>query len=391
MMKLSENNVAIRGSRNMDSWPSSAIEYSLAELEHAIKDEGTKKYLIKLGLLAAIYVATAMLGFSLSFNFEQITTIWAPTGIAISALLLWGYHYWPAVFVGAFIANALSGPSFAVATGIGFGNTLEAVVAVVLIKRFVDGGRILDKISGTLAYVILVCFFSTILSATFGVGSLILGDNIENSQLGEAWLTWWVGDMMGALIIVPLVVAWKTDHYREQLATHVYEAIALLLLIIMSSLIIFSQPSGTLSTTFPLVYLIFPLVMAAAVRFTQIGAATAGTVVALAALWGTLSGTGPYANLGSTGNSLFALHFFILVVMVTALVLSVAVYGRIRSEQALVKQTMELQAAKKVAMRNVEWRKDLEEQMEEATGQINDILTGVFQNNQNIKQPKKKL
>jgi integral membrane sensor domain MASE1 len=78
--------------------------------------------------LAGLYVGAAKLGIELSVSEGVITPVWAPTGIALAALVLFGLRFWPAVAVGAFVANATSGASLAEAAAITFGNTLEAVV-----------------------------------------------------------------------------------------------------------------------------------------------------------------------------------------------------------------------------------------------------------------------
>ena len=63
--------------------------------------------LIGIGLAVAVaYVITARLGFAVAFAAEQVTTVWAPTGLAQAALLLWGRSLWPAIWLGAFVANA---------------------------------------------------------------------------------------------------------------------------------------------------------------------------------------------------------------------------------------------------------------------------------------------
>lgn len=361
------------------------MDKTLSAFERAIKDEGIKPYLTKLLSLALVYIVAARLGLSLAFSFDQITMIWPASGVAITALLLWGYHYWPGVFVGAFMINSLMGVSPAVSTGIAFGNTLEAIVAIFLIHRFVPHGKILETITGTVNFVVLAPFLSSIIAATIGVSSLLFGDIITASQVGQAWLVWWSGDLVGSFLLVPFIVAWSTKEYREEVAGHVYEALALLLIVSMVSLLIFTQEPQSTGTVLPFVYILFPLIILAAVRFRQIGAVTGGMVIAIASIWGTLVEKGPYVYGEVPEHNLFALHFFLLIIMVTALVLSVAVYGRIRSEDAMIKQAIELNQAKQQVIQHMEQRKDLQAQMNEATTKINEILTSIFDEKANRK------
>jgi integral membrane sensor domain MASE1 len=363
-----------------------SIESLFDSFERAIKKEGSKPYLIKLAFLTIAYAATAKLGFSLAFNFEQITTIWPPSGIAVAALLLWGYYYWPGIFVGAFMANALSGASPVVAVAIALGNTIGGLASVYMVKRFI-GIDILGKISSIIGFIVLAAFLSPIVNATAGTAALLAGDVITSSQLLSAWTTWWVGDMIGILLVVPLIVAWSKKEYREPLGARLNEAIAMLLLVVMTSLVIFTQGATANQDSLPLTYMVFPLIILAAVRFTQIGAVTTGAIVTIAAVWSTVTGLGPYVKEDFPERGLLVLHFFILIIMLTALVLSVAVYGRLRSEQALAKKAKQLEQARQQILKNVEWRKDLQDQMKEAQDSINNILLGIFESDTPKKPP----
>ena len=61
--------------------------------------------LVALVLIATLYVLAAKLGLTLAFVHASATAVWPPAGIALAVLLLRGYRMWPAVFVGAFVAN----------------------------------------------------------------------------------------------------------------------------------------------------------------------------------------------------------------------------------------------------------------------------------------------
>ena len=66
------------------------------------------RYLIEVVALATLYVLAARLGLTMDAVSGFATLVWPPTGIALSALLLFGYRLWPGIFVGALVANVLT-------------------------------------------------------------------------------------------------------------------------------------------------------------------------------------------------------------------------------------------------------------------------------------------
>ena len=100
---------------------------------------GSPRRLTSLLVLAAVYFVTAKLGFLLAIVHASATAVWPPTGIALAGLLLLGYGAWPAVAIGAFVANITTSGSVATCLGVAAGNTLEALVGAYLVRRFANG------------------------------------------------------------------------------------------------------------------------------------------------------------------------------------------------------------------------------------------------------------
>src|SRR5262245_5687742 len=119
--------------------------------------------------LTAVYLASGRFGLSLAFVNASATAVWPPTGLALAALLLWGYRLWPGVFLGAFLVNILTQGSGATALGIATGNTLEALAGAWLVQRFARGLRAFDHTVSIFKFVVLAAILSTTISATFGV------------------------------------------------------------------------------------------------------------------------------------------------------------------------------------------------------------------------------
>src|SRR2546426_331222 len=92
-------------------------------------------YVLKILAIALIYFLAAKFGLSLAFSTKQVTTVWPPTGISLSVLLLLGFRFWPGIALGAFIANLATDEPIWVAGGIAAGNTLEAIVGFYILTQ----------------------------------------------------------------------------------------------------------------------------------------------------------------------------------------------------------------------------------------------------------------
>src|SRR6184192_1502309 len=91
--------------------------------------------------LTLVYFVAGKLGLKLAFLQASASPVWPPAGIALAALLLFGYRAWPAIFVGAFLVNVTTAGSPATSFAIASGNTLEALVGALLVNRFAGDGK----------------------------------------------------------------------------------------------------------------------------------------------------------------------------------------------------------------------------------------------------------
>jgi integral membrane sensor domain MASE1 len=122
LARLQEGNLA-----QLDGGLASAIRRKYPRLRTAL-------YPLVAAAVAGLYIGTAKLGIELPVARGVVTPVWAPTGIALAALVLFGPALWPAVALGALVANVTSGASLPVAAFIAVGNTLEAVVGALLLR-----------------------------------------------------------------------------------------------------------------------------------------------------------------------------------------------------------------------------------------------------------------
>jgi diguanylate cyclase (GGDEF)-like protein/PAS domain S-box-containing protein len=278
--------------------------------------------------VAAIYLAAAKFGFTMAFTAEQVTLVWPPTGLALAALLLLGADLWPAIFLGAFVANITTHEPLAVALGIAAGNTLEAVAAAWLVRRYAGTPYSRSWLQFALVVIGLAAMATTMISATIGVTSLCLGGLQPWSAFAPLWRTWWLGDAAGDLIIVPAILAFSARP-RTFTARQGLEIATIVAGLSVASVIVFARRLDS-ATHYPLEYLVFPFLTWAAIRFGITGAAFANLLTAGVATWGTVHGFGPYgAAPGPQGDQrLMLLQIFLGVVASSGLLLGATASDR---------------------------------------------------------------
>jgi integral membrane sensor domain MASE1 len=253
----------------------------------------------QLAALALTYAVVGRLGLSISHVSGFASLVWAPTALSLVALWVGGTSLWPAVAIGAFATNFWVGAPVPVALGIAAGNTLEAILAVHLLRR-VDFRGSLARVGDVIALVVLAGVVSTVVSATVGTGSLALGGIVRPAELGRTWGVWRAGDFIADVALAPLLLTWWRGARLEARPAALAEAAGLGTALVGLAGIVFFQPpwAGAWSTIFR-PSLLFVLLIWAALRFGTRGAATAAFAVALVALAGTYAGHGPLsANAG---------------------------------------------------------------------------------------------
>jgi signal transduction histidine kinase len=265
--------------------------------------------------LLLIYFAAGKFGLSFfGIIHPNASAVWLPTGVAIAALLLFGFRLAPSVFVGAFLVNVTTAGSIPSSLGVAVGNTLEGVVAVALINRLAGGWRAFGSASGIWKFAGLSAL-STTISATLGVASLTLGGFAATEDEAEIWFTWWLGDWAGAVLVAPLIVLWWTDRSWGWSRQQVREAVSLLLAIGAVGALTFFQP---VLARYPLPFLCLAPLVWGALRFGPREIATAVALLAIVATAATATARGPF-SLPTPNESLLVLQAFLVLIALTAL------------------------------------------------------------------------
>ena len=292
---------------------------------------GDVRRLALIGLaVAASYVLAARLGFRFAMSAEQVTTVWAPTGIGIAALLLWGHSLWPAVWVGAFVANAFSAAPLWTAAAVATGNTLEAATAAWILIRIAHVDPRLQRIRDCLWFIVGGAALSPTVSATIGVTTLCWSREQPWDEFARLWRDWYLGDVVGALVVGPLILTMLRR--RSWSAREALLAAGLVAGAIVTTQLVFGRAFGSANAPHPLEYIVFPFVVAAAVSCAQPVTSMVVLSTSAVAIWNTAHGAGPFAGT-AVHESLVQLQVFIGVLAGTGLLLASAITERTMGER----------------------------------------------------------
>src|SRR6266705_3506951 len=297
-----------------------------------------------IGVLTLIYFIAGKLALQLAFLNASASPVWPPAGIALAALLVLGYRVWPAIFVGAFFVNWLTAGSVLTSLGIATGNTLEALCGAWLVNRFAGGARVFDRPQDVFKFA-LAALVSTTVSPTFGVSSLAVGDFAQWSNYWPIWLTWWLGDASGVLVIAPLLMLWSVPAtQRKWNRKQAVEVSVLLLLLVLLGETVFGGWFPISARNYPISFICGPIVIWTAFRFTPRETATGIFILSGIAIWGTLHGFGPFI-LQSENQSLVMLQSWTAALAITAMAIAAAIAERNRGQAAIEQQKDAVEAA----------------------------------------------
>ncbi len=331
---------------------------TLSDTEPALQGDSRVRwpagYALELIVIGAVYFALAKGGLLLASINPSATPIWPATGFALAAVLLRGYRIWPAIFVGAFIANATTAGTLVTAASIGIGNTLEGVVGGLLINRWSNGCATFETPAGVARFA-LISFLPTAISASVGVDTLLLAGFAQVTNATAIWLTWWLGDLAGALVVTPAIVLWMkawqpaspipagashtmlpqdpVDRPARDRSVQLHSA-AVIAAACAVGLIAFSPLIEQTVDRSPLGFLAILPLLWAGLRGQPRDAAAVALVLSAFAVWGTLAGGGPFAR-ENLNDSFLILLMFMITTAVPSLALSADVAVRKATEAQL--------------------------------------------------------
>ncbi|MGH6680327.1 MAG: MASE1 domain-containing protein, partial [Bradyrhizobium sp.] len=302
-------------------------------------------YLVELLIIAALYFGLAELARELPATNPSATPLWPPTGLALSLILVRGYRIWPAILVGSAAPYLAADRSLLVFGSAGIGTLLAALAGAWLIHRWSNGRETFATPSSVARFAILSFVPTTLMSATVASAGFILASKPGFSDSIARWLTWWLADAAGTLVIAPVVVLCATMPLRRWPKWSLLEAVAVAALVSIIGIVSYSPLIGPhlinhgvnvpLAHRSLLGFLVTLPLMWAGLRGNRGHVAAAALLFVGMAVWGFSAGNDPFPKTDLNG-ALLSLFVLSISVSVLPLALAAAIATRQNTEAYLL-------------------------------------------------------
>ncbi|MBM9499280.1 MASE1 domain-containing protein [Leptospira sp. 201903071] len=290
-----------------------------------------------------IYYILAQIGRNTAIYPGYASAIWPASGAALGLTLIFGNYTIVGVLIASFLSNSgtdlLSGiwidpnKNLYLSVSIGFFSALQSYVGKVVLTKQIPGCKVSERTYFVLLFIFLEALVCSI-SATGSVTTMYLLNEIELSGLRQSWLTWWAGDTLGVYIGAPFILFWFRGEYKIPKVFDFLESMTLLLLIVFFSLVSFDLVTPILSLSYPLGYILIPLILWSAFRLGERASSLAVVLSSVIAILGTISGS-PQFYAETMNASYILLQFFIAVLSITSLLVVSIVNERNEAENQL--------------------------------------------------------
>ena len=196
-------------------------------------------------LLAAAYYGAAKVGQTFSST-GPASAIWPPAGLGIAALYLWGMRWWPGVLLGEIVVTGelVSGDgALPVGSLLGqqAGHVAAILVGVLVLRRLIGANAAMDRVE-QVGGMLVALGVATAISATVGTVSTVAGGVVDGSDVGVLWRTWWLGDIGGGLVVLPLMLAWARHPIGVWRRVRTWEGVAVMASVAALSVVALSAP-----------------------------------------------------------------------------------------------------------------------------------------------------
>jgi integral membrane sensor domain MASE1 len=249
-----------------------------------------KTKLMTFFLVALAYFVTAKLGLMVPYKESMATLMWLPTGIAVGAIMRWGRICIPAVFIASFAIELTVVPSLT-SLLIAVTNTLGPMLSAYLLRKFHFNHHLYKQ--KDILLMILMAMIGMLVCATGAISSLYVTGLANEENLFNIWFIWWLGDSLGVLLALPLVL---NIGRKGTLSCDgkCYQLLAWIILFVCIELIIVSSVPDLNKQFILSMFVILPMLIWASMSFGIVGGSFFVIILSSIAVWLTSQGTGNF-------------------------------------------------------------------------------------------------
>jgi sigma-B regulation protein RsbU (phosphoserine phosphatase) len=307
------------------------------------------KRLSQILLVAVAYYLAAWLGIQFAIPPGNASAVWPPSGLALAALLLGSRWNAGGIWAGAFFINLQTGVGGLTAAGMATGNTLAALLAAGLCLRFLDRQLTFRSLREPFQW-LGITLFSCCVSASFGTASLFAAERVSDAEMWNNWLTWWLGDITGMMIVTPTLMAlsqWRLFSFSRVRFLELLVTFVALALVCMPLFLGWFPGNTARGVLYLPILLLFWMMMRFELELVSVGI----FVVAAIAVWGTSQNLGVFGA-ETRSHALFDLQIFLCFYALSGLLMKALLSTSRRNEMErllLISQMEEARSRMKVA------------------------------------------
>ncbi len=291
----------------------------------------------KAALLFAVFFASAYFAITLSRNIASVAAIWPATAMAVGVLLMARSREWPVYLLAAGAANFAASVAADVPPVISLGftalNLMEILLAAGLLRRLRAPADWLGSVRSLMTFLGVAAILAPTAAAM--LRSALIHVALQ-APYWSAWETRWIADIVGMLIVAPLLLAWSRREAGAPGVRRPALEIAGIVagLVVATGLTVGSWVGGQAINHVALVFAL-PFQIWATLRFGGRGATAANAFVALVGIGALLTGVGPLATPSNVTAALLTLQTLLATTAVATLVLVAALNERRAAETRL--------------------------------------------------------
>ncbi len=246
--------------------------------------------------VALLYVALAHLSLRYFSINGKISVAWLPAGMALAVLLMYGKQFAWSVLLGEVAFIMQGGGSLGLALSLGAGNALAALTGAWLMMRRAPFDPSLSSLQEFVRLIILAGGVAGLLAAMVGTTMTVVFAGRSQADFVQNLLGCWMGDLVGILLVTPLMLVWRRPPAGWLQARRLTEVCLLLGLAFLVGQLIFvgwfHERFGPLAQS----YWLFVVVAVATVRLGRHGVVLILLMAAIQGLVGGLQGVGLFAD-----------------------------------------------------------------------------------------------